>query len=373
MSHAGRLARLGERLADAGVDAMLVTNLTNVRYLTGFSGSNGAVVVRPDDAVFLTDFRYLQRVEPLRGLVDVRQAKQDLIRFISARWDELAPGAGRIGFESAHMTVAAHGVLAEAAGGVELVPTVHVVEDQRMVKSAEEVAAIRAAADILAPVYDALLDDGLAGRTEFDVAWRVHELVRRHGADGVSFDPIIASGAAGALPHAEPRREPIAKGVLVTIDIGARLDGYCSDCTRTFATGPVPEELHEIYDLVARAQLAGLEAVRPGVAGGDVDAAIRQLIADAGHGDHFQHGLGHGVGLEIHEDPRLAAGSTATLEPGMVVTVEPGVYVPGLGGVRIEDLVVVTEDGCERLTGYPKELIGAGEPLRAPRPFQDHG
>jgi Xaa-Pro aminopeptidase len=356
-----------------GVDALLVTNLTNVRYLTGYTGSNGVIVVRPADAVFLTDFRYLQRVEPLRDLVDVRQAKQDLMRFVSTRWAELAPGAERIGFESAHLTVAAHQRLSDAAGSVELVPTIHVVEDQRAVKDDAEVAAIRRAAGILAPVYDTLLDDGLAGRTEFDVAWRVHELVRKHGGDGVSFDPIVASGEAGALPHAEPRREPIAEGVLVTIDIGARLEGYCSDCTRTFATGPVSDELREIYDLVARAQLAGLEAVRPGVDGAAVDAAVRQLISDAGHGEHFQHGLGHGVGLEIHEDPRLAIGSTATLEPGMIVTVEPGVYVPGLGGVRIEDLVVVTDEGCERLTGYPKELIGAGDSPRPPHHHQDHG
>jgi Xaa-Pro aminopeptidase len=373
MNYAERLARLGARLGDFGVDALLVTNLTNVRYLTGYTGSNGAVVVRQGDAVFLTDFRYLQRVEPLREFVEVRQAKQDLIRFVSTRWEELAPGAGRIGFESAHVTVAAHATLAEAAGSIELVPTIHVVEDQRMVKDAGEVAAIRRAAEILTPVYETLLDDGLAGRTEFDVAWRVHELVRRHGGDDLSFDPIIASGEAGALPHAEPRREPIAEGVLVTIDIGAKLDGYCSDCTRTFATGPISDELHEIYELVARAQLAGLEAVRPGVAGGDVDAMVRELVADAGHGEHFQHGLGHGVGLDIHEDPRLAAASTATLEPGMIVTVEPGVYVPGLGGVRIEDLVVVTEEGCERLTGYPKELIGAGQQLRVPRLHQEHG
>jgi Xaa-Pro aminopeptidase len=373
VSHAARLKRLGARLADIGVDALLVTNLTNVRYLTGYTGSNGAIVVRPSSAVFLTDFRYLQRVEPLREFVDVRQAKQDLIRFISTRWEELAPGARRIGFESAHLTVAAHARLSEAAGAVELRPTIHVVEDQRMVKDADEVAAIRRAADILAPVYETLVDEGLAGRTEFDIAWRVHELVRKHGGDDLSFDPIVASGTAGALPHAEPRREPIPEGVLVTIDIGAKLDGYCSDCTRTFATGPISDELREIYELVARAQQAGLEAVRPGVAGVDVDAAVRQLIGDAGHGDHFQHGLGHGVGLDIHEDPRLAVGSNATLEPGMIVTVEPGVYVPGLGGVRIEDLVVVTDEGCERLTGYPKELIGAGDPLRTSHHHQDHG
>jgi len=371
VNHAGRLARLGERLAEIEIDAILVTDPSNVRYLTGYTGSNGAVVVRPEDAVFLTDFRYLERVRPLREYVEVRQAKQNLVKFASTRWAELAPGARRVGFEAAALPYAEHATLAEAAGDVALVPTRHVVEDQRMVKDADEIEAIRRAAAILEPVYDTLLDDGLAGRTEFDIAWRVHELVRRHGGDGLSFDPIIASGEAGALPHAEPRREPIAEGTLVTIDIGAKLDGYCSDCTRTFATGPVPGELAEIYDTVERVQRAALDEVRPGRVGADVDAAVRELVAEAGHAEHFQHGLGHGVGLDIHEDPRLAIGATATLEPGMIVTVEPGIYVPGLGGVRIEDLVVVTEDGCEPLTGYPKELIGAGDGPR-PVPLHEH-
>jgi len=234
------------------------------------------------------------------------------------------------------------------------------VEGLRIVKDDDEIEAIRRAAAILEPVYAQLVGEGLAGRTEFDVAWRVQELVREHGGDGIAFDSIVASGAAGALPHAEPRREPIAPGSLVTIDIGAVLDGYHSDCTRTFATGPVPDPLGEVYELVRKAQLAGLDAVRPGVTGKDADAVVRDIITEAGHGEHFQHGTGHGVGLQIHEDPRLSITYPATLERGMVVTVEPGVYLPGVGGVRIEDLVVVTGDGCERLTGYPKELITAG-------------
>jgi Xaa-Pro aminopeptidase len=345
-----------------GVDALLVTNLTNVRYLTGYTGSNGVIVVRPADAVFLTDFRYLQRVEPLRDLVDVRQAKQDLMRFVSTRWAELAPGAERIGFESAHLTVAAHQRLSDAAGSVELVPTIHVVEDQRAVKDDAEVAAIRRAAGILAPVYDTLLDDGLAGRTEFDVAWRVHELVRKHGGDGVSFDPIVASGEAGALPHAEPRREPIAEGVLVTIDIGARLEGYCSDCTRTFATGPLEAELAEAYEVCLAAQEQALEATLAGAACRAVDAVARDAVDASPFKGLFGHGLGHGVGLEVHEAPSLRpeAPPDALLEPGNVVTIEPGIYLPGRGGIRIEDLVVVTDGEPERLTRYTKQLVEVG-------------
>jgi Xaa-Pro aminopeptidase len=360
MNHADRLERLGQALPALEVDALLVTDLVNVRYLTGYTGSNGAVVVGSGGAVFLTDFRYLERVAPLREFVDVRQATQDLIRHVSTRWEELAPGASRIGFEAAHMPVSAHGVLAEAAGPVQLVPVKGAVERLRLIKDSEEVAAIRRSAALLEPVYERLAGEGLVGRTEFDVAWRVHELLHEQGAEGVSFDPIVASADAGALPHAEPRRRAIEAGDMVTLDIGGVLDGYCSDCTRTFATGPVAGELADAYELVLRAQMAALDAVRPGVTGVDADAAARTVIAEAGHADHFQHGTGHGVGLQIHEDPRLSPTSAATLEAGMVVTVEPGVYLPGLGGVRIEDLVVVTDDGCERLTGYPKELITTG-------------
>jgi Xaa-Pro aminopeptidase len=360
MNYRARVERLAAGLAGHEVDALLITDLTNVRYLTGYTGSNGAVVVTPAGSVFLTDFRYLERVAPLREFIDVHQANQDLIRFVSTRWAEFAPGAARVGFESVHMSYAAHALLAEASGDVELVAVAGAVEGLRIVKDDDEIEAIRRAAAILEPVYAQLVGDGLAARTEFDVAWRVQELVREHGGDGIAFDSIVAGGAAGALPHAEPRREPITAGSLVTIDIGAVLDGYHSDCTRTFATGPVPDQLRDVYELVLRAQLAGLDTVRAGVTGKDADAVVRDMITEAGHGEHFQHGTGHGVGLQIHEDPRLSVTYPATLEPGMVVTVEPGVYLPGVGGVRIEDLVVVTADGCERLTGYPKELITAG-------------
>jgi Xaa-Pro aminopeptidase len=359
VNHAARLERLAEGLPALGVEALLVTNLVNVRYLTGYTGSNGAVVIGPGGGVFLTDFRYLERVEPLREFIEVKQAKQDLIGFVAERWGELAPAASRIGFEASHLSVTLHGVLSKAAGPVELVATTGAVERLRLIKDGDEIAAIRRAAALLDPVYEALVAEGLSGRSEFDVAWRIHQLVREHGGDELSFDPIVASGAAGALPHAEPRRTAIAAGDMVTIDLGARLDGYCSDCTRTFAAGPPADGLSEVYELVLEAQLAGLAAVRPGVAGADADATVRGIITEAGHGEHYQHGTGHGVGLEIHEDPRLSITSTATLEAGMIVTVEPGIYLPGVGGVRIEDLVVVTADGCEPLTGYPKQLITA--------------
>ena len=197
----------------------------------------------------------------------------------------------------------------------------------------------------------------MVGRTEREVALALEEEMRRRGASGPSFPSIVASGPHGALPHAEPRDVEIPAGVLVTLDLGARLDGYCSDCTRTWATGELDDDLAAIYDLVLRAQQAALDAVRPGPEGREIDAVARDLIAAEGHGDHFGHGLGHGVGLEVHEGPRLARTGTDALEPGNVVTVEPGVYVPGRGGVRIEDLVVVTEDGRDVLSATPKALV----------------
>jgi Xaa-Pro aminopeptidase len=356
MSHAARIERLAARLPELGVDALVVTHLVNLRYLTGFSGSNGVLVVRSGGAVFLTDFRYLERVEPLRAFVDVRRAHQEIVRDTSRRLGELAPGAGRIGFEAAHLSVAAHEVLREGAGAAELVPLVGAVEGLRAVKDAGEQEAVRRAAAPIEPVLRALAGEGLAGRTEADVAWSIQELFHQQGADAAAFPTIVASGAAGAQPHAVPRREAIPAATLVTIDLGCVLDGYASDCTRTFATGELPGDLAEAYEVCLRAQLEGMAAVRAGVSAGDVDARARGLIAREGHGEHFGHNTGHGVGLDIHEAPRLAPGASATLETGMVVTIEPGIYLPGRGGVRIEDLVIVTEDGCERLTGYPKEL-----------------
>lgn len=357
MNHAARLAAARDAMLAAGVEAMLVSGMANIRYLSGFTGSNGLVVIGPERATLLTDFRYQTASEPLRAWIDVELAERDVIRTAADRAGELT-GARRIGFEPGQLTFDRHAILAEAHD--DLVPVPGLVEKLRVVKDAEELDAVRASAALIKPVYERIASDGLTGRAEIDVAWHVRELFHEAGADGLSFETIVASHERGAQPHARPGHDWIGADTLVTIDLGCMLNGYASDCTRTFATGSPPAQLTDLYAICLEAQLAAMEAVRPGIPAADVDAAARDVIADAGHGDHFGHPVGHGVGLEIHEAPRLGGTGTATLEPGMVVTVEPGIYVPGVGGVRIEDLVIVTATGGERLTMYPKELTVVG-------------
>jgi Xaa-Pro aminopeptidase len=330
--------------------------MANLRYLTGFTGSNGYAVVAPGIRRFVTDFRYVERA---RGEVPDFDREQGPPQLLGALADGWPDGPVRLGFDESDVSVRTHERLREVLPErVELVAAGGVVEAERAVKEPGELDAIRASAALTDDVYDWLRDFGLVGRTEHEVAVELEHQMRLRGASGPSFPSIVASGEHGALPHAEPRRVPIAPNTFVTLDIGARLDGYCSDCTRTWATGDVGEELEEIYALVLRAQLSALDAVRPGPEGRELDALARELIAAAGHGDRFGHGLGHGVGLEVHEAPRLSrTNAEARLEPGNVVTVEPGVYLPGVGGVRIEDLVVVTEDGREVISRTPKELL----------------
>ena len=351
-----RVERVNERLPEAGVDVMLVTELINVRYLTGYTGSNGIALIGADRAEFVTDFRYVeqaeQEVDPAFGR---HRAAQDLLDAV----DEMLPaGPLRLGFEDAHVSVRAHASLRELLPErVELVGVTDLVESLRAVKEPEEVARIRAATELADTALESLLTEGLAGRSERDLALALELRMRELGASGPSFEPIVAGGPHGALPHAQPREERVERGELVVLDWGARLDGYCSDCTRTVATGEPGEEARAVYDLVLQAQLAGLEEIRSGCGGRELDAIARSAIASGGHGEQFGHGLGHGVGLDVHEAPRLSQRSDDVLAAGNVVTVEPGVYLPGRFGVRIEDLVVVGEEGPDVLTRITKELI----------------
>jgi Xaa-Pro aminopeptidase len=350
-----RADRLAALLDERELDVLLVTNLVNVRYLTGYTGTNGVALVGGRDLrCFVTDFRYVTQAEQQVHGFERRVGEQDLLDDAVAA---LPAGDVRLGIEDQHMAVRTFDRLREALpDSVELVPAGGAVERLRERKDADEVARIRASAELADAALERTLQDGLAGRSERDVALALEQEMRRLGAERASFDTIVASGAHGALPHAVPREVEIPDGCLVTIDWGAQLDGYCSDCTRTYAVGEPGERAREVYELVLRAQQAGLDAVRAGVSGRDADAVARELIAGAGFGERFGHGLGHGVGLEIHEAPRLSRTSDATLVAGHVVTVEPGVYLPGELGVRIEDLVLVTDDGCERLNTLPKDL-----------------
>ena len=351
---ASRADRVSARLAAAGVDALLVADPIDLRYLTGFSGSNGLAVVGPDVRRFVTDFRYVEQARA--EVVDFarERAAGSLYETLAGGWPE---GGARLGFDDAQLSVRARARLAELLRGrVELVAVSGLVAAERAVKEPGEIERIRAAAALVDEVYGRVLERGLVGRRERDVAVELEHDMRRLGASGASFPSIVASGPHGALPHAQPRDVAIERDTLVTIDIGARLDGYCSDCTRSYATGAPPEDLAAAYALVLRAQEAALAAVAPGPLGRDVDAVAREIIAAAGHGEHFGHGLGHGVGLAGHEAPRLARSGDEPLVAGHVVTVEPGVYLPGRGGVRIEDLVVVTADGHELLSHADKQL-----------------
>jgi Xaa-Pro aminopeptidase len=351
-----RAGRLTERLDEAGVELLLVTDLINVRYLTGYTGSNGLALVGPDTRRFITDFRYVEQAahEVDAGFERVKAA-QDLL---SALADVLPAQASRVGFEEEHVSVRQHARMRELIDGrVELVPVHGLVEGLRAVKDEGEIARIRAATELADAAFEQVVGGGVVGRTERELALELEVEMRRQGAERASFDTIVAAGPNGALPHAQPRDVEIARGEMVVVDWGAQLDGYCSDCTRTVAAGASPSaEARAIYELVLEAQLSGLRAVRAGAICREVDATARGLIAGRGHLEHFGHGLGHGVGLNIHEAPRLSQKAEGDLRAGNLVTVEPGVYLPGSFGVRIEDLVVVTDDGCEILTGIPKDL-----------------
>lgn len=353
---ASRADRLAERLESATregspVDSYLVTDLTNVEYLTGFTGTNGACLVSGDQRLFLTDFRYAERAAEIEGWE---------VEIVSGQWLVGLAGhlAGRVGFEDDHVTVRTADDL-RAAGDMELVAAGGQVEGLRRVKDEGEIARIAAAAEMTDQLYRLLVERGVVGQTEAEVDRWLTGWMREQGAEP-SFPPIVASGPNGASPHAEPGPRTIGKGELLTVDMGVKLDGYCSDCTRTFATGgegDLDGLSREIYEVTLRANEAGLAEIKADADGSEVDEAARSIIRDAGFGENFGHGLGHGVGLEVHEAPRLGPSSQDELLAGEVVTVEPGIYVSGKTGVRIEDLVVVGEEGVFRnLSTVSKEL-----------------
>jgi Xaa-Pro aminopeptidase len=339
-----RVDRLREKLEQP----LLVSDPANMRYLSGLASSNAALLIDDERVQVFTDYRYAESARAIEGAEFV-EAKRDLYQTLS----ELL--SGRIGFEGSSLSFERYSRL--HAGGVEPVPTYGLVEELRAVKDEDELASIRRAADIANIAFERFADEGgLVGRTEKELAWRFETFLHEANADGVSFPVLVASGPNAAKPHTIPGERKVERGETVIVDAGCMVDGYCSDCTRTFATGPLPDELQRAYEVCLDAQLAGLEAVKPGASGPGADSAARDRIEAAGFGEAFGHGLGHGVGLLVHEDPRLAQESRSTLAVGNVVTVEPGIYLSGLGGIRIEDLVVVREDRPEILTTFSKDL-----------------
>jgi Xaa-Pro aminopeptidase len=332
-------------------EPLLVTAPVNVRYLTSLESTNAAVLVEPDRVRLFTDFRYAERARKLEG-VEVEETRRYLYSDLAERLPK------RVAFEADALTYANFELLRQ--GGVELVPRRGLVESLRAVKEPEELDAIRRAAEITDATYERLAEEQFAGRTEKELGWRMEQLFHDCGADGLAFPVGIASGPTAASPHSAPGDRKIEEGDLVLVDAGALVDGYPSDSTRMFAVGEVSDSLREVYELVRQAQQAGLDAVRAGVSGRDADAAARAVISEAGYGENFGHGLGHGLGLVVHEAPALRPESEEVLAAGNVVTVEPGIYLSGVAGIRIEDLVIVTEDGCEVLTSFPKELVTVG-------------
>lgn len=358
MDVAARVDRLRPQVDAAGCDALVVTNLTNIRYLTGFTGSAAIVLVTPDELLFVSDGRYqTQSADQLAAAgVDAR------IEIVAADADAVvaaaaaAAGVQRLGLESQSVTWSQQRRWAtDLFRSGELVPTTSTVEDLRLVKDPGEAARIRSACAIADTALEQVRPRLLEGPTEVEFSLELDAAMRRLGAEDVSFDTIVASGPNGAKPHHRPSERRIAEGDLVVIDFGALVDGYHSDMTRTVAVGDVGDERRRMLEVVLAAQEAGVQTVSAGATAAQVDAACRSVIDDAGWGEAFLHSTGHGVGLDIHEEPRVSGRSAATLVAGHVVTVEPGVYLPGLGGVRIEDTVLVTEDGCDRLTLTPKD------------------
>jgi Xaa-Pro aminopeptidase len=359
MDHARRREQLWQRAREQRLDAFLAISVErsdrpNLQYLTGFTGSFGILVVR-EKPLFITDSRYTEQAGKEVPGLPIEEVKGRWLSWLAEKLTAL--GVKRVGLGAHRTSLHVYQELTRLAPGIEFVPQTGMIEDLRRVKSADEIARSAAAAQLTDAGLKWVLGQLASGKRERDVALDLEIWYRRHGAEAVAFDLIVASGPGSAMPHYRPGERTIARGDVVLFDIGAQVDGYCADLTRVVAVGDPGGEAREIYRIVLEANRAGLEAVREGKAGKDVDAAARDVIAQAGYGDKFGHGLGHGVGLEIHEAPGVGPASEDTLAVGNVVTVEPGIYLPGRFGVRIEDLVAVTADGCQTLSGFPKDEL----------------
>jgi len=349
-----RILRVRSRIVNLGLDALLFLNMQNIRYLTGFTGSDGALLAGEHRYILLVDGRYITQAGREVHGADIRLYRDKTEGIVQAIQDS---GWKVIGFESTALALPDYMKLKDKAAGTELKPLGEELNALRMIKDKEEIARMQAAAALSSEALCSMLDIVRPGMTEKDMALELEYRIRRGGADHVSFEVIVASGENAALPHARPGNRKLEAGDFIVLDYGAVCGGYCSDETCTVALGKVSKRQREVYDIVREAHDRALAAVRAGVSCRDVDHAARSYIEEKGLGQYFSHGTGHGIGLSVHEEPRLSPLSESRLEAGMVVTVEPGVYIPGLWGVRIEDMVRVATDGCEVLTAVPKDLI----------------
>lgn len=349
-----KLEKLRAGLQAAGIDALLVTRPENRVYISGFKGSSAFIVVGMTGAYLLTDFRYVEQAKEQAPEFDVIQHTTPW----SITLSEVLSSAGikRLGFEKDYLT---YGVYEELSGklSTELVPVSGLVEKLRMTKAEDELQSMQKATQIAEAAFAEILPEIRVGKSELEIAFLLEMTMRKLGSERNAFPIISASGPRSCLPHGAPTERALQAGDFITLDFGAVVNGYCSDMTRTVILGEPGAKQREIYEIVLKAQLAAQEAVKPGVRGMDVDKAARDIISAAGYGEYFGHGLGHGVGLQVHEGPGAGSRSENVLEPGMVVTVEPGIYLPEWGGVRIEDMVVVTEDGYRNFNHSSKELI----------------
>lgn len=350
-----RIARLRRLMQEQGLEAVLITSAVNRLYMTGFTGSSGYVLITNDRAILLTDFRYATQApqqavgyEVIEHAPSAMESVRDLLKQI---------GLSRLGFEQNDLSYGAYRAAAEVLAGIELMPTDQLVETLRLIKDENELAVMQEAADLADRTFLHLLDVLKPGLTEEEVALEIEIFVRKNGAAGTSFETIVASGERSALPHGKASSRVLGTNEFVKLDFGAHYKRYCSDITRTVVLGKPSDKHREIYNIVLEAQVTALETIKPGMTGREADAVARDIIKRYGYGDHFGHGLGHGLGLEVHEAPRLSLQGDVVLQPGMVVTVEPGIYLPGFGGVRIEDDIVITETGNRRLTQSTKDLI----------------
>ncbi|MBP2016670.1 Xaa-Pro aminopeptidase [Symbiobacterium terraclitae] len=351
-----RLGRLRAAMAERGIDGLLVAKPENRAYLSGFTGSAGVLLITADRAVLVTDFRYTEQAAAQAPAFEVVKPESTNQALLARLVDET--GIRRIGYEGDHLTVDDHQSYRQAVSGCEWVSVTGLVEALRMIKDEIEIALMRRAAAIADEAFAQILPLIKPGVTERDLGLELEYRMRKLGAEGVAFETIVASGVRSSLPHGHPTDKVIASGDLVTFDFGALYQGYCSDMTRTVMVGEPTDKQREIYGIVLEAQKRGVAACRPGITGKELDDVCRSYIAERGYGEHFGHGTGHGVGRFIHEGPRVSQrGGDVVLKPGMVITVEPGIYLPGWGGVRIEDMLLVTESGAEPFTHTPKELL----------------